>query len=66
MPRKVIQLLVTPESENSPGCYAQGCFMALCDDGTIWDRSYKFDREGDGPATNQRYEWAQIEGPPDA
>jgi hypothetical protein len=66
MPRKVIQLLVIPESENSTGCYAQGCFMALCDDGTIWDRQYKCDRGEDGCATNFRFEWDKIAGPPDA
>lgn len=66
MPRKVIQLLVQSDAEYSPGCYAQGMFIALCDDGTIWDRTYKCDRAEDGLATNFRFEWDKIEGPPDA
>lgn len=31
MGRKIIQILDCPDTEK-----AQGCIMALCDDGTIW------------------------------
>src|SRR5271157_1110696 len=65
LPRKVIQLVVHPDAEYSPGMFSQGIFIALCDDGTIWDRQLKYDRVGRGPATNYRYEWEQIQGPPE-
>lgn len=58
MERKVVQLIVTSDTE-----YQQGSFLTLCDDGTIWIREYKYDRIGDGPATNQRFEWTIIDGP---
>ena len=60
MKRKVIQLIVQSDSE-----YAQGHFLALCSDGSIWGRSYKYDRDGDGPAYNQRFEWELYDGPPE-
>ena len=63
--RKVIQLIVQPDAEYSIGTYSQGVFMALCDDGTIWSRDYRFDvDETSGEPCNRRYEWTQIPGPP--
>ena len=59
--RNVVQLVVHPDYGA-----VEGFFMAVCDDGTIWERTYKYDREGHGPATNARYEWDQIPGPPEA
>lgn len=58
--RKVIQLIKHPDHDQGPGE-----MLALCDDGTIWERCFKYDREGcGGPISNQRYEWDLIDGPP--
>ena len=60
MKRKVIQILTINDTE-----YAQGCFMALCDDGSIWDRQLKRDREESGRYVNARFEWVLVDGPPE-
>ena len=56
---KIVQVQVIP---NSPEC--KGYFLVVCEDGTLWSRVYKYDREGSGPATNHRWEWEQIAPPP--
>jgi hypothetical protein len=57
-----VQIIVRPEAEYSPGTYTDGIFIALCDDGTIWERTYEYDRQGSAPPTI-RYEWNLIDGP---
>jgi hypothetical protein len=56
MKRKVIQLIVNSDSD-----HAQGDFIALCDDGSIWDRRYRCASQEEAP----RFVWAPIDGPPE-
>jgi len=61
MPRKVIQLLVNNDTEHQ-----QGCFIALCDDGSIWERGIRVERGASGQWTSQVVEWVELEGPSNA
>jgi len=64
--RKVVQLIVAPDAEYSPGTYSQGFTMALCDDGTIWSRVTHSERNEGPEPFSYRYwfKWELIEGPP--
>ena len=48
--RKVVQIVYQAPAEYTPGCFTDEAMVALCDDGTIWERT------SGG--------WEQIEGPP--
>lgn len=61
--RKVKQLVVVNDTEHQ-----QGCFMAVCEDGTLWNRSYKYagpDGGNIGDPKLYALMWEQVDGPPE-
>lgn len=63
MKRKVIQIILIIDTE-----YAPGSFMALCDDGSIWERVTNSEKLNTVEPFEYRYwyEWKPIQGPPES
>jgi hypothetical protein len=49
----------------SPTDFSEGVFMVLCDDGTIWERVFKWSVDDKGKSI-PIFQWVRVDGPPEA
>ena len=62
--RKVVQLVYRPYGEiftpTEEREYVPEVCMVVCDDGTMWERARKYDKE----LNKELFEWYKMENPP--